>query len=181
MGAKWVELLKEIAPRVGPITVIFNPNSAPFARMFLPAIEAVRVVNARDITVSPVRSESETERAVAAAAGRPASGLIFLPDSFLASRRDFVVGTATRHRLPAIYTLSTFAHSGGLIAYGIDRADQFYHAAAYVDRVLKGTTPADLPVQMPTKFELTINLKTARSLGLDVPPMLLARADEVIE
>jgi ABC-type uncharacterized transport system substrate-binding protein len=181
MGAKWAELLREIAPRVGPISVIFNPDSAPFARMFLPAIEDVRPAGPGRITVSPVHNESETEQAVAAAAGRPASGLIFLPDSFLSSRREFVVGVAARHRLPAIYYVSTFAQSGGLITYGIDRADLFYRAAGYVDRILKGAKPADLPVQMPTKFELVINLKTARALGLDVPPTLLARADEVIE
>jgi putative ABC transport system substrate-binding protein len=113
MGAKWVELLREIAPRVGPIAVVFNPDSAPLARMFVPAIEAARPAGAGEVIVSPVRNENETEQAIAAAAGRPASGLIFLPDSFLASRREFVVAAAARHRLPAIYSVATLAKSGG--------------------------------------------------------------------
>jgi putative ABC transport system substrate-binding protein len=181
MGAKWVELLQEIAPHVGPMTAIFNPNSAPFARLFLPSIEALRPAGAGGVTISQVHDESETEQAVAAAARRPASGLIFLPDSFLASHRDIIVGAAAKYRLPAIYAVSTFVQSGGLIAYGIDRADLFRRAADYVARILKGSKPADLPVQMPAKFELVINLKTARTLGITVSPMLLARADKVIE
>jgi len=181
MGAKWVELLREIAPRVGSITVIFNPDAAPFARMFLPSMEAVRSSAPFELIVSPVRSESEVERAIAAAAYRPAAGLIFLPDSFLNSHREIVVALTAKQHLPAIYSVSEFTRSGGLIAYGIERADLFRRAASYVDRILKGAKPADLPVQQPTKFELVINLKTAKALGLDVPSTVLARADEVIE
>ena len=181
MGAKWVELLKEIAPRVASITVIFNPNAAPFARMFLPSMEAVRSSAPFQLIEAPVGSEGDVERAIAAAASRPAAGLIVLPDSFLNSRRELVVALAARHRLPAIYAVSEFTRSGGLIAYGIERTDLFRRSASYIDRILKGAKPADLPVQQPTRFELAINLRTAKALGLEVPPMLLARADEVIE
>jgi ABC-type uncharacterized transport system substrate-binding protein len=181
MGAKWAEMLKEIAPGVRSITIIFNPNSAPFARMFLPSIEAVRSSAAVELFVAPVRNQSELEQAIAAADTRPASGLIFLPDSFINSRPAMIAALVARHKLPAIYSISSPVQNGGLIAYGINRADLFHQAAKYVDRILKGTKPADLPVQMPTKFELAINLKAARALGLTVPPALLARADEVIE
>jgi putative tryptophan/tyrosine transport system substrate-binding protein len=181
MGAKWVELLKQIAPRVESITVMFNPDAAPFARMFLPSMQALRSSARFDLVESPVGNESDVERAIIAARSRPAAGLIVLPDSFLNSHRDLVVALTARQRLPAIYALSEFTRSGGLIAYGIERTDLFRRAASYVDRILKGEKPADLPVQQPTKFELVINLKTARALSLDVAPTLLAIADEVIE
>jgi len=181
MGAKWVEVLKEIAPRVASITVMFNPDAAPFARMFLPSMQAVRSAAPFELIEAPVASESDVERAISAAAARPAAGLIVLPDSFLNSRRELVVAATARHRLPAIYAVSEFTRSGGLIAYGIERTDLFRRAASYVDRILTGAKPADLPVQQPIKFELAINLKTAKTLGLDVPPTLLAIADEVIE
>jgi putative ABC transport system substrate-binding protein len=181
MGAKWVELLKEIAPRVASITVIFNLNTAPFARMFLPSMEAVRSSAPFALIEAPVGSESDVERTITAAASRPAAGLVVLPDQFLNSRRELVVTLTDRHRLPAIYAVSEFTRSGGLIAYGIERTDLFRRAASYIDRILKGAKPADLPVQQPTKFELAINLRTAKTLGLEVPPTLLARADEVIE
>lgn len=181
MGAKWVELLKEIAPAVRRVTAIFNPNSAPFAKMFLPSMEGSRAPLALDIAVAPIRSDIEVSSAVTAAARQPFGGLIFLPDSFLASRREMIADLVIKQKLPAIYSTSTFVRSGGLIGYGFDRADLFERAAGYVDRIFKGEKPADLPVQMPTKFELAINLKTAKALGLTVPPSLLARADEVIE
>ena len=181
MGAKWVEVLKEVAPRVASITVMFNPDTAPFARMFLPSMQAVRSAAPFELLESPVASESEVERAISAAATRPAAGLIVLPDQFLNSRRELIVAATARHRLPAIYAISEFTRSGGLIAYGIERTDLFRRATSYVDRILTGAKPADLPVQQPIKFELAINLKTAKALGLDVPPTLLARADEIIE
>ena len=162
MGAKWVQLLSEMVPRLKSMTVIFNPDSAPFARMFLPAMEAVRATSAFELIVSPVR-------------------LIALPDSFTSSRREMIVASTAKQHLPAIYSVSEFARSGGLIAYGIDRADLFRRSASYVDRILKGEKTADLAVQQPSKFELVINLKTARTLGLAVAPTLLATADEVIE
>ena len=181
MGAKWVEVLKEIAPRVTSITVMFNPDTAPYARMFLPSMEAVRSVAQFELIEAPVASENDVERAITTAAARPAAGLIVLPDSFLNSRRELIVAATAKQRLPTIYSVSEFTRSGGLIAYGIERTDLFRRAATYVDRILTGTKPADLPVQQPTKFELTINLKTAKTLSLEVPPTLLARADEVIE
>jgi putative ABC transport system substrate-binding protein len=180
MGAKWVELLMEIAPGTRSITAIFDPDTSP-SRIFLPSVEASLKSLGVEFTVSSVRNESEIETAIAEAAGRPFGGLLVLPDTLLHSRRESVVATVAKHRLPAIYTIPPFAKSGGLIAYGVNRYDLFYRAAGYVDRILKGASPASLPVQMPTKFELVINLKTAKALGLAVPPALLARADEVIE
>jgi putative ABC transport system substrate-binding protein len=181
MGAKWVELLKETAPSIRHITAIFNPSSAPFARMFLPSMEGARASFSFDLTVAPVRNDNELASAIVTAARQPFVGLIFLPDSFLASRRERIADLVAKQKLPAIYSTSTFVRSGGLIGYGFDRADLFQQAAGYVDRIFKGEKPANLPVQMPTKFELAINLKTAKALGLSVPPTLLARADEVIE
>jgi ABC-type uncharacterized transport system substrate-binding protein len=180
IGAKWVELLMEIAPGVRSITAVFDPDTSP-SRIFLPSVESSLKSLSADFIVSAVRNESEIETAIAEAASRPCSGLLFLPDTLLQSRRELVVAAVAKHRLPAIYTIPPFAKSGGLIAYGINRYDLFYRAAAYVDRILKGANPGTLPVQMPTKFEMVINLKTAHVLGLTVPPTLLARADEVIE
>jgi putative ABC transport system substrate-binding protein len=181
MGAKWVELLKEIAPKVRHITAVYNPNSAPFARMFLPSIESVRTSFSVELAVTYVRNEDDIENAIAAAARQQNGGLIFLPDSFLASRRDLIANLVAKQQLPAIYSHSSFVRNGGLIGYGFDRADIFRRAASYVDLILKGERPSQLPVQMPTKFELAINLKTAKALGLAISPTLLARADEVIE
>jgi putative ABC transport system substrate-binding protein len=181
MGAKWVQLLSEIAPHLESITVMFNPDSAPFARMFLPAIEAVRATSAFELIVSPVRDELELGRAIAVAGHQQSGGLIALPDSFLTSRHEMVVTLTAKQHLPAIYSVSEFTRSGGLIAYGVERVDLFRRSAVYVDRILKGEKAADLAVQQPSKFELVINLRTARALGLTVPPTLLARADEVIE
>ena len=180
MGAKWVELLMEIAPGIRSISAIFDPDTSP-SRIFLPSVEASLKPLGAELTVSPVRNESEIETAIAEAAGRPSGGLLVLPDTLLQSRRELVVAAVAKHRLPAIYTIPPFAKSGGLIAYGINRYDLFYRAAAYVDRILKGASPGSLPLQMPTKFEMVINLKTAKALSLVVPPSLLARADEVIE
>jgi len=180
IGAKWVELLMEIAPGVRSITAIFDPDTSP-SRIFLPSIVSSLNSLRAELTVSPVRNESEIETAIAEAASRPSSGLLFLPDTLVQSRRELVVAAVAKHHLPAIYTIPPFAKSGGLIAYGINRYDLFYRAAGYVDRILKGASPGSLPVQMPTKFEMAINLKTAKALGLAVPPTLLARADEVIE
>ena len=181
MGAKWVEFLKEIAPNVTHITTVYNPNSAPFSKMFLPSIESVRTSFSVQLSVSHIQSEDDIGNVIAAAATQQNGGLIFLPDSFLASRRDLVANLVAKQKLPAIYSHSSFVRDGGLIGYGFDRADIFRRAATYVDRILKGERPSQLPVQMPTKFELAVNLKTAKALGLSVPPALLARADEVIE
>ena len=181
MGAKWVELLKEIAPRVARAATIFNPETAPYARMFLPSMEAAARSAALTMTVAPISSVAEIEQAVVVVGREQDGGVIVLPDSFLVAQQETVVASTARQRVPTVYAIRPFAAAGGLIAYGIDRVELFRLAASYVDRILKGEKPADLPVQLPTKFELVINLKTAKALGLDVPPMLLARADEVIE
>ena len=144
-------------------------------------MQALRSSFRFDLIESPVGNESDVERAITATGSRPAAGLIVLPDSFLNSRRDLIVALTARRRLPAIYALSEFTRSGGLIAYGIERTDLFRRAASYVDRILKGEKPGELPVQAPEKFELVINVKTAKALGLTVPPTLLSRADKVIE
>jgi putative ABC transport system substrate-binding protein len=181
MGSKWMELLREIAPATRSVAAIFNPDTAPGARLFLPSLSAVQSSIAVEVTEAPIRDEAELERAIAAAAQRPSPGLIFLPDSFLASRPAQVAALVARHRVPAVYAVSAFPRSGGLIALGIERADIFGRAAGYVDRILRGERPSDLPVQMPSKFELVVNLATAKALGLAIPPTILARADEVIE
>lgn len=181
MGSKWMELLKECAPAVRSVTAIYNPDTAPMTPLFFPFIEAVRAPVPFELARVPVRNDPELQSAIASAAERPDPGMIFLPDSFLASRATSVVALVAKHRIPAVYSISTFARSGGLIALGIERADIFRRAASYVDRVLKGEAPASLPVQMPDKFELIVNLKTAASLGLVLPAALVARADEVIE
>jgi putative tryptophan/tyrosine transport system substrate-binding protein len=181
LGAKWVELLQEIAPGVAHAVTIFNPETAPYAQMFLTPMEAAARSAAVTLTVVPTRSVAEIEQAIAAAAREKDGGLIVLPDSFLVAKQDIVVALTARQRVPAVYAIRPFAAAGGLIAYGIDRAELLRLAASYVDRILKGEKPADLPVQLPTKFELVINLKAAKALGLDVPAMFLARADEVIE
>ena len=179
MGAKWVQLLTEIAPRTSSISVMFNPASAPFAHMFLPSMETSR--RSIELQVSPVSSDADIEQAIAAAGQRAPAGLIVLPDSFLLVHRDRIIALAAQHRVPAIYALPAFSANGGLLSYGIDRTDAFQRVGSYVDRVLKGEKPADLPVQMPTDYRLVINLKTAKALGLDVSLQLQQRADEVIE
>jgi putative ABC transport system substrate-binding protein len=177
---KLVELLKQIAPGVVRVALPFNPDTlsnVPFLR----SIEAVAPSLAIDLIKAPVRSPRELEVALDQIAGEPRSGLVFVPDPFTNRHRDLIVGLAARHQLPAAYTLRPWVTAGGLLSYGVDITDLYRRAADYVDRILKGRKPADLPVQQPTKYELAINLKTAKALGLDVPTTLLARADEVIE
>jgi putative ABC transport system substrate-binding protein len=181
LGSKWMELLKEIAPSVSNVSVVYNPDTAPMAPLFVPPIEAVRSGVPFAVRRAPVRNDAELDAAIADAGQSPSSGLIFLPDSFLASRSNGVVAAVAKRRIPAVYSIAAFARNGGLVSLGVERADQFYRASRYVDRILEGENPADLPVQIPDKFEIVINLKTAKSLGLAIPPALLARADEVIE
>ncbi len=176
MGGKWVELLKEIAPRLSQVALVFNPDTAPYAQKFLQS-----VARGADATLLPVRSDVEIERAAETLAGKSNSGLIILPDLFTSGHRELIVAQAERYRLPAIYPFRFFATGGGLLSYGVDTLDLFRRSASFVDRILKGEKPSDLPVEAPTKFELVINLKTARALGLDVPLQLQQRADEVIE
>jgi putative tryptophan/tyrosine transport system substrate-binding protein len=179
MSGKWVELLKQIAPRVTRAAVLRDPASAAGIGQFA-AIQSVAQSLGVELTPVDVRDVAEIERAVAAFA-RSANGSMIVTAGGTAFRRDLFISLASRHMLPAAYPYRYYVKDGGLISYGPDTLDPMRQAAEYVDRILKGEKPADLPVQAPTKYELTINLKTAKALGVDVPPMLLARADEVIE
>jgi ABC-type uncharacterized transport system substrate-binding protein len=181
IAGKWLELLKEIAPRVTHVTVMFNPVTAPYAPHFFRLLEAAAPSFAMEVSAGHVHDVAEIERIVAAVARDPNGGLINLPDVFLAVHRELTIELTARYRVPTIYQYRYFVTSGGLISYGPDVIDQYRRAASYVDRILKGAKPADLPVQAPIKFELVINLKTAKVLGLDVPLHLQQRADEVIE
>ena len=180
MGGKWVELLKEIAPRVTRAVVLRDSGVAAQVGMFGGIQTAA---NSRGLELRPIDlyEKSEVEGAVAAFAREPNGGLIASPGTRVLSQRKLIVALAAQHKLPAVYPYSSHVAGGGLISYGIDQTDQFRRAAGYVDRILKGEKPADMPVQNPTKYELVINLKTAKALGLIVPPTLLATADEVIE
>ena len=181
MGGKWIEVLKQTAPLVTRIVTIYNPNTAPYAPMFFPAMQSAASGMSTALTMSPVHSAVDIKEVIEALGHTPGGGLVVLPDSFLFGQRQNIIAFAGERRLPAIYPLRIFVPAGGLIAYGIDRVDLFRRAAAYVDRILHGTSPAELPVQQPTKFELAVNLKTAKELGLSVPQSLLVSADEVIE
>lgn len=180
MSGKWLELLKEIAPGVTRAAVIRNPMT-PAGAGQLGAIQAVAPSFRVEISPIDVRDASEMEQAIAAFAGKPNGGLIVLSTSLALTHREQIIAAAARHRLPAIYPFRIYVNAGGLVSYGPDNIDPYRRAAGYIDRVLKGEKPADLPVQAPTKYELAINLKTARSLGLNVPLALQQRADEVIE
>ncbi len=181
IGTKWLEALKQIAPRVTRFALIFNLETAPYAGLFQRPVEAAAPAFAVTPVAVAVRTAAELERAVGAFAGGPTGGLIVLPDVTNLIHRDQIIALAARHRLPAVYPYRYYAASGGLLSYGSEQADVFRRASSYVDRILKGTSPGELPVQAPTKYELVINLKTAKELGLEVPATLLARADEVIE
>ena len=180
MSGKWLELLKEIAPGVTRAAVIRNPMT-PAGAGQLGAIQAVAPTFRVEIIPIDVRDASETEHAIAAFAGKPNGGLIVLSTSLAVAHREQIITSAARHRLPAVYPFRIYVNDGGLVSYGPDKIDPYRRAASYVDRILKGEKPADLPVQAPTRYELVVNLKTAKALGLTIPPSLLARADEVIE
>jgi putative ABC transport system substrate-binding protein len=179
-SGKWLELLKEIAPGVTRAAVIRDPAIAAGIGQF-GAIQSVAPSFGVELSPVNVRDAPEIERAVTAFARSSNGGMIVTGSPLALVHRDLIITLAARHKLPAVYVERYFVAAGGLISYGPNRVDQFRQAAAYVDRILKGEKPADLPVQAPTKYELVINLKTAKALGLDVPPTLLARADEVIE
>jgi putative tryptophan/tyrosine transport system substrate-binding protein len=182
IGGKWVGLLKEIAPRTVRVAMLFNPATAPTPQLYIHLIESVATSLAIQTSAAPVHAKDEIEGVIAALARDPGGGLIVMPDVFNVINRDLVIALAARYGVPAIYFTATyFAKSGGLICYGTDFAEQFRQAAGYVDRILRGEKPADLPIQLPSKFELVINLKTAKTLGLTIPQTLLATADEVIE
>ena len=180
-GGKWVELLKEIAPRTVRVALMFNPTTAVPLKFYMPSVQAAALTSGVEANATPVHAKDEIEGVIAALARDQGSSLIVMPDPFNGANREHITLLAARYRVPAIYYRREFAEAGGLIAYASDFAEQFPQAAVYVDRILKGAKPEDLPVQAPTKFELVINLRTAKALGLTIPPTLLARADEVIE
>jgi ABC-type uncharacterized transport system substrate-binding protein len=182
MGAKWVEFSKEFSPRLARVALLFNPETAPGrGSLFVRPVEAA----ARSLAIEPilatVSNAARIENAVAILSQSPNGGLIVMPDIFNTMHRDLIVALAMRHALPAIYPFRYFAKAGGLISYGTDVNDLFRRAATYVDKILRGAKPSSLPVQRPDKFELVINMNTAKALRLDVPRVLIARADEVIE
>jgi len=181
IGGKWLQLLKEVDPRLVRIGIIYNFQTAPFAGLFLRSAEAAAATLAVETIAMPVQTEADITAALTSLAQRPGSGLVQILDTYTLEHRDAIIALAARLRLPAIYSNRVATMSGGLISYAVDDVDQFERAATYVDRILNGAKPADLPVQQPTRFVLSINLKTAKALGLALPDMLIARADEVIE
>jgi putative tryptophan/tyrosine transport system substrate-binding protein len=180
MGGKWLEILKEMTASVDQVAVVFNPDN-PALHGILRSIEVAGPTFRIQVNAKPARNAETIERIIRAFAIEPNGGLLVLLDFVTLAHRDLIIRLAAEYRLPAVYTLRVFATSGGLISYGIDSTDLFRRGASYVDRILKGENPGELPVQAPTKFELVINLRTAKALGLDVPVQLQQLADEVIE
>ena len=182
LAGKWLELLTEIAPGLKRAAFMFNPDTAPYARSyFLPSFEAAaRSVKVEAIT-APVHSDAEMEAVIGSLGREPGGGIVVAPDGFMVSHRAPIKSLAAQNNVPAVYNQSVFVRDGGLLSYGPVFEDMFRRAARYVDRILRGTKPSDLPVQLPVKFEMALNAKTAKALGLTVPPSILVRADEVIE
>jgi putative ABC transport system substrate-binding protein len=181
IAGKWLELLKEIAPRINRAAFLFNPATTPYRDIYLKPFQAAAASLALEAIAAPVHDTQELESVVAAHAREPNGSLVVMPDGFLNVHRAEIVLLAAHYHVPAVYPWRFFAETGGLLTYGSVQGDMFRTAATYVDRILKGEKPADLPVQAPVKYELIVNLKTAKALGLDVPPLLQQRADEVIE
>jgi putative ABC transport system substrate-binding protein len=181
IASKWLELLKEIAPRTQRVAYLFNPATAPFVRAFLSPLNAAAPSIGVEVVASPVDDASAIDRLIAALARDLNGGLIVLPSTFVLTHRDLIIALAAQHRLPAMYAFRGYTKSGGLSSYGSVPTDGYHRAAAYIDRILRGDKPADLPVQAPVKFELVINVKTAKAMGLIIPESVLLRADEVIE
>jgi putative tryptophan/tyrosine transport system substrate-binding protein len=180
LGGKWLELLSEIAPGLKRAAVMFNPDTAPVST-YIPSFEtAARSLKVVPIT-APVHTDAEIETAITALGREPGGGLVVGPDIFILGHRAPIILATARNNVPAVYNLSAYARDGGLLSYGVDLVDTYRRAAAYVDRILRGEKPGDLPVQFPTKFEMIVNLKTAKALGLSVPQSIVLRADEVIE
>jgi putative ABC transport system substrate-binding protein len=181
MAGKWLDLLKQMAPAVTRVAVLYSPKTLPPYALFTDAINAAAPTFAIHPTLTPANDAAEIERAIEAFAVVPNGSLLVVPDITASVNRGLVIALAARHRLPAIYPFSFFTREGGLMSYGVDAVDQFRQLAGYTDRILRGAKPADLPIQTPTKFELIVNLKTARTLGLTVPLVLQVAADEMIE
>jgi len=181
MIGKWLETLKEIAPDIRRMTLLFNPDSTPFYPTFLRELGAAPASLAIELSASPVHDEAEMAAAITALARESAGGLIAAPDAFINARRQSIMALAKRYRLPTIYGFRQFVTEGALISYGPDTIDIVRRSASYVDRIIKGEKAGDLPVQQPIKFELVVNVKAAKAIGLTIPESFLARADEVIE
>ena len=181
IGGKWLALLKEAAPEVSRVAMLFNPETAPFAEGYLRAAQAAAQTLGGTVISAPCGSDADIRSVFSAQAREGGGGIIAIADTFVADHRDLIIALAAQHRLPAIYGNPIFARSGGLIVYSPDYADIYRRAAGYVDRILKGAKPGDLPVQEPDKFTLSVNLQAARAIGLNLPQMLVARTDEVIE
>ena len=180
LGGKWLELLSEIAPGLKRAAIMFNPDTAPIS-IYMPPLEmAARSLKVLPI-IEPVHSDVEIETAIVALGHDPGAGLVVMTDSSMVVHRSSIISAAARNRIPAVYFQSGFVRDGGLLSYGVDQIDNWRRAASYVDSILRGAKPGDLPVQFPVKYELVLNLKTAKTLGLTVPQSILLRADEVIE
>ena len=178
---KWLELLKELAPQTSRVSLLFNPKTAPQSAYYLKILETAAPSLALKLKVAQVGNASEIAAEIDQLAQQSNAGLVILPDNFTEVLSEMIVAQTSKRRIPAVYPYAHWARAGGLVSYGVDTLDLQRRAAAYVDRILKGAKPQDLPVQLPTKFELVINLKTAKALGLTVPATLLVAADEVIE
>jgi putative ABC transport system substrate-binding protein len=181
LAQKWVEILRDMLPRLARVALLFNPDSAPFAPSIVRAAAAAAPTLDVEVRAAPVRSADETAQAIAEVASRPDSALIVAPDAFTLVTNRVIIAATAAHRLPAMYPYRYFVDNGGLVAYGLEPSYAYREAAGYVDRILKGAAPADLPVQAPRNFELIINLKVAKAMELAIPRVLLARANEVIE
>jgi putative ABC transport system substrate-binding protein len=180
-GGKWVELLKQIAPRTARVALLLNPETSAPPQFYMPSVQAAASSRGVEVLAAPVRVKDEIEGIIAEQARNPGGGLIVMPAVFSVANRELIIALTARYGVPAIYYNGLFPKSGGLISYSPDYTEQFRPAASYIDRILKGAKPGELPIQLPTKFELVINMKTAKALGLDVPMHLQQIADEVIE
>jgi putative ABC transport system substrate-binding protein len=183
LSGKWIEMLKDIVPRATRAALMFNPETAPYFKFYLEPFEAAARLLGLEPIAAPARTASDIQRVIASLAERPGAGLAVMPDVALSTQqnRDLIISLAARHRLLTIYPYRYWVSDGGLVSYGIDQVDLYRRVPAYIDRILKGAKPAELPVQLPTRFEMAVNLKTAKALGLTVPPSILTRADQVIE
>jgi putative tryptophan/tyrosine transport system substrate-binding protein len=181
IGGKWLQLLKEVDPRISRVGLLYNPQTAPFAGAFLRSVQSAAPMLSVQAVGLQVETAADIETALAAFAREGGGSLVAIPDSFTTEHRHLIIALAARYRLPAVYAISSATRSGGLISYSVDTRDTMRRAAGYIDRILKGAKPADLPVQLPTQFSLSVNLKAAKALGLEFPPSLVATADEVIE
>jgi putative ABC transport system substrate-binding protein len=180
LGGKWLELLSEMAPRLKRVAIMFDPDAVPVS-VYMPSFEAAARSLKVELITALVHSDGEIETAIIALGREPGGGLVVMPDLFTLVHRAPLISAAARNQVPSVYWASDFARDGGLLSYGVDAPDLYRRAATYVDRILRGAKPTELPVQLPTKFEMVLNLKTAKALGLAVPPSILVRATEVIE